>query len=93
MNFVCEARAVFGGHPSGDAEITDSYKQFLGTIPIVIMEIVTSDSEGNTKRFSVELPEEQFEWMRRAVARAHEQFSTLKQRTAALAIPEEAPNR
>ncbi len=88
LNFVCEARAIFGGLPVGDSEVRDSYKRFLGIVPLITMELVAVDREGETKRMLVELTEERFEWIRRAVARTHEQFSILKERTAPLAIPD-----
>jgi hypothetical protein len=93
LNFVCDARAVFGGYPNGDDDrIRDSYRQFLGVIPIVIMELIASDNYGNKKRMAVQLSEEHFEWLQKAVGRAQEQFSILKERTAAVAFSGNGPH-
>jgi hypothetical protein len=87
LNFLCEARAIFGGFPTGDDDqFRDSYKRFLGVMPIVIMELVASDNYGNRKRMAVQLSEESFEWLQKAVGRAQEQLSILKERTATLAL-------
>jgi hypothetical protein len=83
LNFICEARAVFGGYPSGMDQVRDSYKQFLGMMPLVIMELVTSGNYGNKKRLAIQLTEKNFEGLQRAIGRAHEQLSILKERTAA----------
>jgi hypothetical protein len=86
LNFICEARAVFGGYPIGEVQARESYKQFLGLIPIVVMELVSSDNYGNKERMAIQLSEENFEWLQRAVGRAHEQLSILKERTASVAF-------
>lgn len=87
LNFICDARAVFGGFPGGDDDQRrDSYKQFLGVTPIVIMELIASDNYGNRKRMAVQLSEDTFEWLQKAVGRAQEQLSILKERTATFTL-------
>jgi hypothetical protein len=86
LNFTCEARAVFGGDPAGRDPVRDSYKQFLGVIPVIIMELITSDNNGNNERTAIQLSEEDFEWLRKAIERTHEQLSIMKERTAAVAF-------
>jgi hypothetical protein len=92
VNFICDARAVFGGYPLGnDDQVRDSYKQFLGVVPVVIMELIASDNYGNKKRMAVQLSEETFEWLQKAVGRAREQLSILKERTATVAFDGNGP--
>jgi hypothetical protein len=91
VNFICEARAVFGGFPVGSEKVQDSYKQFLGILPIVLMEITASDNYGNKERMAIQLSEEHFEWLRKAIARADEQLSILKERTVAVAFNGDVP--
>ena len=86
LNFICEARAVFGGYPSGDDETRESYRQFLGIIPVVLMELITSDNYGNKERTAIQLSEENFEWLHKAIGRAREQLSILKERTSFVAF-------
>jgi hypothetical protein len=86
VGFTCEARAVFGGFPVGDAQVQGSYRAFLGLTPIVIMEIVASDGDGNEERTAIQLSEENLERLYRAIGRVREQMSILKERTAAVAF-------
>ena len=85
LNFICDARAVFGGFPSIE-QAQDSYKEFLGLVPVVIMELITSDNYGSRERTAIQLSEESFELLRKAVGRVHDQLSILKERTASVAF-------
>lgn len=85
VNFICEARAVFGGYASNEPA-SDAYKQFLGIMPVVIMELITSDNHNNQQRTAIQLSEEKLEWLRKSIARAQEQLSIMKERTAAVAF-------
>jgi hypothetical protein len=80
INIICDARAVFGGFPDGAETATDSYKTFLGLKPLVIMEIISSDNYGRERRMAVQMNEESFEWFRKTIAKAQEQFAILKER-------------
>jgi hypothetical protein len=91
LNFICDARAVFGGYPLGDHHPRESYKQFLGVLPIVIMELVVSDNYGTRNRIAVQLSEESFEFVQKSIGKAQEQLAILKERTAALALDINGP--
>lgn len=86
LNFVCEARAIFGGDSGVNGPIRDAYRQFLGVTPVVIMELITSDNYGNKERTAIQLSEDHFEWLRKAVERAHEQLSIMKDRMVPIAF-------
>ena len=86
LNLICEARAVFGGYPSGTDQVQDSHRKFLGILPMVIMELVISDNYGNKERLAIQLSEESFEWLQKTLGRAQDQLSILKERTAAVAF-------
>jgi hypothetical protein len=85
VNFICEARAVFGGYATNEP-VSDSYRRFLGIMPIVIMELISSDNHENQQRLAVQLSKEKFEWLRNSIERAHEQLSIMKERTASVAF-------
>ena len=55
------------------------------------MELIASDNYGNKKRMAVQLSEETFEWLQKAVGRAREQLSILKERTATVAFDGNGP--
>jgi hypothetical protein len=83
VNIICDARAVFGGFPEGAEQVRESYKTLLGLTPIVILEIISSDNYGRRERSAFQMNDEQFEWFRKAMNRAHEQLTILKERIKA----------
>lgn len=87
MNLICDARAVFGGFPLGSERAPDSYKSLLSLTPIVIMEIISSDNYGQRQRAAFQMTEEEFEGLRRMIARAHEQLAILKERIETTKTP------
>jgi hypothetical protein len=80
VNIICDARAVFAGFPEGTERASPSYKTLLSLTPIVIMEIISSDNYGQQERTAVQMNEQQFEFFRRVITRAHEQLGILKER-------------
>jgi hypothetical protein len=80
LNVICEARAVFGGFPEGTERQDKSYKTLLGLVPIVILEIISSDNYGRRQRTAVQMTEDQFERFRKILAQAQEQLTILKKR-------------
>ena len=84
VNIVWDVRPLFGGDPyyyyAADGDDA-SYRRFCGLTYLATVEIIASDNYGRNQRTAIQVNEEDFERLLRAMKRAREQLGILKERT------------
>jgi hypothetical protein len=92
VNLVWDARPVFGDlayyYRSANVDAS-SYRRFLGLTYVAILEILSSDTNGQKQRTAVQMDEEQFQRFLVGMKRASEQLDILKKHTKSLVLDTE----
>jgi hypothetical protein len=82
---VCDVRPVFEDfvYPLPKTTITE-HTRILGFTYMVLAELVTEDSSGETKKLAFQMTEDTLGEFEAAIRRAHEQLDILKKTTRGL---------
>jgi len=86
LDVVCDLRPIFEDYvfPAPVAAAGVDYKRIMGFSCIVLVELVTEDSEGRNHRLSFQMTEKALADLQSALGRAHDQLDILKASTREL---------